>query len=96
MDLLSRGCGGSPHLAVEEAEKKKLAKYTEISKSNFIFQLVAFDTQGNYGTETSIFLDEMLKRVTSTAFEKRARSFLFKSFDPPPTTQLGLQPRNFK
>ena len=77
VDPLSRGRAGSPHFAVEEAEKK-LAKYNEISNSGFIFQPVAFDTQDNYGPEKSTFLDELLKRVISTTSETRARSYIFQ------------------
>ena len=75
VDSLSRSRAGSPHLAVEEAEKKKLAKYKEISNSGSIFQPVVFDTQGNYGPETLSFLDKLLNKLISTTSETRARSF---------------------
>ena len=106
VDSLSRSRVGSPHLAVEEAAKKKLAKYKEISNSGSIFQPVVFDTQGNYGPETLSFLDELLNKLISTTSETRARSFFCsKTFDPPAppasscsacTTQLRLHPRYFK
>ena len=60
----------TPHLAVEEAEKKKLAKYKDLQQ-----RLYLPDTQGNYVPETSTFRGELLKRAISTIYETRAQSF---------------------
>ena len=61
---------------LQEAERKKTRKYSSIIERGYIFQPVAFDTQGNCGPETESFLKELGVRLRQATFEDRASIFL--------------------
>jgi len=79
VDSLSAGRASSNTSATEEAERKKRAKYTEISNNGMIFQPVAFDVHGSYGPETAPFLDNLLGKVSMTTLEPRSKMFFRQS-----------------
>jgi hypothetical protein len=62
----------------EEAEAKKIAKYTSISDSGYFFQPVAFDTQCRAGPKTGSFLKKLGKLLTDFTGEPRSHTFLMQ------------------
>ena len=60
---------------LQEAERKT-RKYNFIIERGYIFQPVAFDTQGNSGPATESLLKELGVRLRQASFEDRVSIFL--------------------
>ena len=74
----SRIAAHSNTTAAEDAETKKCRKYEEISSRGYIFQPIAFETQGNCGPSTASFLHSLSLLLVNETKEKRAGAFLLQ------------------
>jgi hypothetical protein len=67
-----------PTKAAAEAERRKEAKYSELSANGYVFQPVAFEAQGNCGPSSLQFLQDLGKRIIRCTNEPNAKQFLFQ------------------
>ena len=58
-----------------EAETRKTLKYANIEERGYIFQPIAIDVQGNYGTQTEIFFNCLTKKIIDKTREPRSKTF---------------------
>ena len=75
VDSLPRSRTGIPSHAATEAEKRKVLKYSETSRSH-IFTPIACCTLGSWGEASLKFLRALGKRLISTSGDRRAGCFL--------------------
>ena len=59
-----------------EAETRKTLKYANIEERGYIFQPIAIDVQGNYGTQIETF-NCLTKKIIDNTREPRSKSFFF-------------------
>ena len=58
-----------------EADFRKTLKYANIEERGYIFQPIAIDVQGNYGTQTETFFNCRTKRIIDNTREPRSKTF---------------------
>ena len=58
-----------------EAETQKTLKYANIEERGYVFQPIAIDVQGNYGTQTETFFDCLTKKIINNTREPRSKTF---------------------
>jgi len=75
VDSLAASRIGLPSHAATEAEKRKILKYNEISRSH-IFTPIACCTLGSWGEASQKFLRALGKRLIGTSGDRRAGCFL--------------------
>ena len=71
---IENGSIANPGTAAEDAEDLKTAKYVCLTDEGYIFQPLAFETQGGVGPSTSTFLN-LCKKLCVFNQENRAGSF---------------------
>uniref|UniRef100_A0A8D9BG78 Uncharacterized protein n=2 Tax=Cacopsylla melanoneura TaxID=428564 RepID=A0A8D9BG78_9HEMI len=64
--------------AAEEANKKKISKYSFISAQNYIFQALAFETLGPFSADTKKFLNKVGLALVQLTGNQKARAYLFQ------------------
>ena len=62
--------------AAGDAEIRKEAKYQDLVRAGYMFQPVAFETQGCCGESTSRFLKMLGKKIEAATFDPRASAYL--------------------
>ena len=62
--------------AATEAEDLKSKKYEPLVRDGYYFQVVAFETQADCGSDTLKFIRDLDRRLTDANHEIRAPSFL--------------------
>ena len=62
--------------AATEAEDLKAKKYKPLVRDGYYFQAVAFETQGDCGSDTLKLIRDLGRRFTDATYETRAPSFL--------------------
>ena len=78
MDALapSRLSTFQPEKAATDAEHRKELKYSELVRSGYIFQSLAFEAQGRCGPKTQTFLKELGHRLRTTTQDKNSNQYL--------------------
>ena len=62
--------------AAEDAETRNERKYQQISDAGYIFQPIAFETQGSCGPSTQSFFKLLGKKLETATTEPRSLTFL--------------------
>jgi hypothetical protein len=78
IDSLAPSRIGRNACPTEEAEERKIAKYSRITDSGYHFQPVAFDTQCRTGPKTSLFLKKLGNMIADVSGDPRAHTFLMQ------------------
>jgi hypothetical protein len=68
----------TPGHAAETAEAKKIAKYEELVQRGYLFQPIAFETQGSAGPATERFLYTLGKKLKDASSDKKAHGQLLQ------------------
>ena len=72
---IENGSVANPGTAAENAEARKMTTYACLIDKGYIFQPLAFETQGGVGPSTSTFLKMLCKKLCVCNQESRAGSF---------------------
>lgn len=64
--------------AAEEANKKKIGKYSFITAQNYYFQALAFETLGPFSADTKKFVNKLGQSLVEVTGDKNARAYLFQ------------------
>ena len=58
-----------------EAETRKTLKYANIEERGYIFQPIAIDVQGIYGTQAETFFNCLTKEIIDNTRKRRSKTF---------------------
>ena len=72
---IENGSVANPVTAAEDADELKTAKYVCLTDKGYIFQPLAFESQGGVGPSTSTFLKNLCKELCVCNQENRPGSF---------------------
>ena len=61
--------------AATDAEQRKSQKYNQLVGRGYLFQPIALDVQGNYGSATAAFFDTLTKKLSEHSNESRSIAF---------------------
>ena len=75
MDSLAPSRAQQQGIFTTEAETRKTLKYANIEERGYIFQPIAIDVQGNYGTQTETFFNCLTKKIIDNSREPRSKTF---------------------
>ena len=77
-----------PEQVANDAEQKKIDKYTDLSTHYQLFVPIAIETLGPVGDEVTTFFHELGRRIVAVTSEQRTMSFLWQRLSV--AVQMGI------